>query len=90
MLMIYTVFHVILSLIGIAAGLVVVYGFLTSDSPRNAAFPVDDSSHQRDRLLLPVPWADARHRDRHFVADRFSGSIPRPQPLAQNICNQPP
>jgi len=30
MLMIYTVFHVILSLIGIAAGFVVVYGFLTS------------------------------------------------------------
>jgi hypothetical protein len=30
MLMIYTVFHVILSLIGIASGFVVVYGFLTS------------------------------------------------------------
>src|SRR3984957_4775890 len=54
---------------------------------RNNSLSVDDSSHQRNGLLLPIPRPYARNRSRRLVANSFSVSNPSPQPLAQDLRN---
>ena len=59
-----TLIHVAISLIGIATGLVVVYGFVSRDADAGVecGVPGVDDFDQRDGVLLSVPWDYAGDR----------------------------
>lgn len=66
----FTVFHVVVSLIGIVAGLVVLFGMISGKRLDLMDWPffADDGSHQCDRLLFPLSRRHARNCGRHPVA----------------------
>ena len=68
----FTTLHVLISLVGIASGLVVMYGLLTA----NRLEPLDDPlsgkyrRHQHHGVPVPIQGSYAGDRDRCPLADR--------------------
>src|SRR6266487_1041647 len=75
---IYTLLHVIISLIGIFSGLVVLFGTALRQTSRwlDEMVPDHHRVDERDRLFLSVPWFYASHwRRHHFALSAGRGSL---------------
>ena len=69
-LQIYTMVHVLISLLGIFTGLIVLFGMLAGKRLDGWTKLVSDNDpcHERDRLLLSVSWFHPGHWRRHNFA----------------------
>ena len=90
-----TLFHVVLSLIGVASGVVAILPVVKSEGARsmNAGFPCDDGGNKHYRFLVPVSRRHACPGPRRAFFDRvdyrepFVLSLPSPGDLASDLCN---
>lgn len=87
----FTLIHVLISLFGIASGLVVMYGFLNNKrfDRWTAVFFDDYSIGQRNRFLLPVYASDPRDQaGRHFTSGFVCyarDAVPTAPQMAKNV-----